>query len=366
MLLDVPFQNTKFLKYTPDPCPDGIEGYWVSTDEHIKNVPTYINQKCTGNSADARRDIPGLSTYVELSSDFSRNHCSNDVEYYNWNSKICLGGVYDEEGDVVDIRSEDMVNVNIRPEDKSMRHKRILFIGDSHMRGLAAMFLYWTCGYEYEPMNENNINQGDTKRVGDKDIQYFERTLSKLDHWKYAQKMEKEEGRQCSLFPDAKVCNLFSLACTDTTVAFLAIHDCNIDGAKFFKSFDYVVVNCGHHPASSLHYSFEKFDKTTAVFFREVKEYQKEDSVLIWLENTAQPLRADHFVKEYKDWRTLHRLILFDAIAKDNMEAAGLNMRIIPAFSSTLALYDKMCDCSHYSVVAKMPQLIRLLDILRS
>ena len=36
---------------------------------------------------------------------------------------------------------------------------------------------------------------------------------------------------------------------------------------------------------------------------------------VFWLQNTAQPLRQDKFTYIYKDWRTYHRLILFDAIA---------------------------------------------------
>ena len=40
--------------------------------------------------------------------------------------------------------------------------------------------------------------------------------------------------------------------------------------------------------------------------------------------------------KEYKDWRTYHRLYLFDSLAKAAIDKVGLNVDIIPAYQSTL------------------------------
>ena len=120
-------------------------------------------------------------------------------------------------------------------------------------------------------------------------------------------------------------------------------------------------------------------------------------SQVFWLENTAQPLRQDRYTFQYKDWRTYHRLILYDAIAKDLINDLNMAISVIPvpyvsvtlfsrslflffilhehtpyysflcmgkAFYSTLALFDKMCDCGHYDISAKFPQLLGLLDIL--
>ena len=36
----------------------------------------------------------------------------------------------------------------------------------------------------------------------------------------------------------------------------------------------------------------------------------------------------------------------------------------MPAWMSTLALFDKMCDCGHYAISAKYPQLLGLVDAI--
>lgn len=55
------------------------------------------------------------------------------------------------------------------------------------------------------------------------------------------------------------------------------------------------------------------------------------------------------------------RLILFDQIAKEELQSSMLAYRLIHAFESTLAVFDKMCDCAHYTPSAKMPQLLDFL-----
>lgn len=54
--------------------------------------------------------------------------------------------------------------------------------------------------------------------------------------------------------------------------------------------------------------------------------------------------------------------MLFHAIALEEMKKHELVFSVVPAFLSTLALFDKMCDCAHYPTSAKMPQLLGLLD----
>ena len=48
------------------------------------------------------------------------------------------------------------------------------------------------------------------------------------------------------------------------------------------------------------------------------------------------------------------------------MSKFDLDMKIVPAFQSTLALLDKMCDCAHYPTSSKIPQLLALVDLLSS
>ena len=49
-------------------------------------------------------------------------------------------------------------------------------------------------------------------------------------------------------------------------------------------------------------------------------------------------------------------------IAKQTLKTNKLRYQVITAFSSTLALYDKLCDCDHYTQSVKMPQLLQIID----
>ena len=172
---------------------------------------------------------------------------------------------------------------------------------------------------------ENIDLDEDTKPVGSKNIEYFERVLRKKDHWNFM----KSKGDKCEQYPNDPTCNLFSRGCTDTQFAYLAEHSCGIDSAKYdillplfkkentcaflthicyshvryFKDFDYVVLNCGHHPAAASHFTYENFENLIEDYFKAISEIRKqrtdkgESLQLFWLENTAQPIRADDFVK---------------------------------------------------------------------
>jgi hypothetical protein len=231
------------------------------------------------------------------------------------------------------------------------------------MRGLANLFMYYACGYHIESINLEE----ETKNIGEKKRSYYERTLEKKKHWKYAQ--GEDNGEKCSKYPDAPTCNLFSRACTDATFAYLDVHECHVDAAKLFPKFDYVIFNCGHHPASSMHYTFSQFESavTDLITFSKSEIFDhKATTEFFWVENTAQPLRADHFIFDFKDWRTYHRLFVFDSIAKSVFKKMNFEVKVVPAFHSTLALFDKMCDCAHYPASSKTPQLLSLLDALKS
>lgn len=78
----------------------------------------------------------------------------------------------------------------------------------------------------------------------------------------------------------------------------------------------------------------------------------------------AIPLHQDNNLIEYRDWRTYHRLLLFDNIVKEILKSIKY-VRVVPAFQSTLALVDKFCDCGHYPGGARLPQLFGLLDQIK-
>ena len=136
-----------------------------------------------------------------------------------------------------------------------------------------------------------------------------------------------------------------------------------LDGSE---EFDFVIMNCGHHPASKDHFSFQRFRSAVKLLLQSerVADAKKSNTHFFWLENTAQPLRQDHWVFEKQDWRTYHRLMLYDYIVREELSLASFPARYIPAFYSTLALFDKMCDCAHYVASARVPQLLGLIDMI--
>ena len=255
-------------------------------------------------------------------------------------------------------KDSNRAKIQFSVEESPLQGKKILFIGDSHMRGLASTFLYHTCGFK-EPASRFES----TRKVDDKDVEYFEKSLKKQDHWKFV-----KQNPKCESHPDDESCNLFSKACMNTQISYLGEHSCAIGAVEYFSEFDHVIMNCGHHPAASMHFTYDHFEETVRYFLEGALKVQKQKTEIkfYWLENCAQPIRADHFVHDFKDWRTTHRLIVFDSIAKDYISRLGLQMAIVPAFQSTLALFDKMCDCAHYPVAARMPQLLALLDHMKS
>ena len=63
--------------------------------------------------------------------------------------------------------------------------------------------------------------------------------------------------------------------------------------------------------------------------------------------------------------KSYHRLLLFSDIAKQTLKTNKLRYQVVTAFASTLALYDKLCDCDHYTQSVKMPQLLQIIDKIK-
>jgi hypothetical protein len=230
--------------------------------------------------------------------------------------------------------------------------KKILFVGDSHMRGYAELFMHLVCQYSLDKLSIIDPEILKTTQV-------FH--MNKAD-----KKICNSTTHGGSIDPS---CLLdFDWGCEQSTVGYLGSMYCAPDMVNHFEGYDYIIINCGHHPASQDHYSYDKYDSTVNKLFDTfIKKNVTNFAKLIWLENTAPPLRQDHWVIEKEDWRTYHRLILFDSLAKKAMKnrTDRLDIGLIPAFYSTLALFDKMCDCAHYPSSAKVPQLLGLIDAVR-
>jgi hypothetical protein len=140
------------------------------------------------------------------------------------------------------------------------------------------------------------------------------------------------------------------------------------------RGVDYVVANCGHFPAQSAHYTFGQFRDVIQRMIGKIVEFgillptveMKTPTTLFWLENTAQTLRQDEYIERTVDWRTYHRLTLFDAIVREEVKKTiPKQMHFVPAFQSSFAMFDKLCNCGHYPDSAIYPQVMSLLDVIR-
>ena len=71
---EVPGELTYFVPHACYNSPWGtIRGYWVSTDTHFTYPAVPINQQCTGNNGEARRDVKGLQTNILINRDFKKD-----------------------------------------------------------------------------------------------------------------------------------------------------------------------------------------------------------------------------------------------------------------------------------------------------
>ena len=181
--------------------------------------------------------------------------------------------------------------------------------------------------------------------------------------------MKDESKMQLFTVKDEQYCN-------GLTMAYLPLTNCESSIPDQIDGFNFAVINCGHHPASKLHYSYHKYHDAVSNLLDTLhgKRIKNEDGgrhwpLMLWLDMTAQPLRQDKYVIMKQDWRTYHRLMIFQAIAMKEIKGIdpgskypnAIKMQVIPAFASTLTMFDKMCDNAHYPNDAKIPQVQQLL-----
>lgn len=275
-----------------------------------------MKNECSGNVTD--QGSLKISTFIRVSDRVghpnSMINCSNDVSLYNFKKTACYypntyQSVNDIDGinkTIIDVSGLGMTdNTN---DYKDFVNKGVLFVGDSHMRGFAELFMHSVCRYRIE--DKTFIDQKVNSKVQEFHMNSYN-TNSKYD-----------EG------------------CENTTVGYLGAMFCTPDMIDKFPGYQYIIVNCGHHPASQSHYTFYMYRTVVAKLFDSFERKRVyEKAQLFWLENTGPILRQDYWVIVKEDWRTYHRLLLFDAIAKNEMsKKPSLDFGIIPAFYSTLGI----------------------------
>lgn len=248
------------------------------------------------------------------------------------------------------------------------------------MRGLADIFLFHVCEFEahnfFEKDERTEEGKADMRELdnGNYDVPntvaYVTKIFRNSENEDWIERSKKQHSSDyrkfCEDSPTDRDCRMYHPRCEGTHFGYMNAMFCQPGALDYFKDYKYIVMNCGHHPAATAEYSYRKYNTLVEDFFSEMRKRQVVgDRKLFWVENVAIPIHQDHNVIDYKDWRTYHRLLLFDYIAKQQakkfISSIG-QVRIAPAFQSTLAVFDKLCDCGHYPPSARMPQLLGLLD----
>ena len=202
--------------------------------------------------------------------------CANNVDMYYWNREICWNREGTSRGEEVDIRSP---NITEARSSQLFRNKKVLFVGDSHMRGLAELLIDQVCRYKVAANKVMFSNQGSS-------LQAVE--FKKADFAEYRAKMESK----CTLQRQEADCQrLFAEGCFGLTVAYNGQMLCEPDMLDVAANYDFVVFNCGHHPASKHHYSISTYRNAVRTLLRSEKVHAattNSRTKFFWLENVAQ------------------------------------------------------------------------------
>lgn len=113
-----------------------------------------------------------------------------------------------------------------------------------------------------------------------------------------------------------------------------------------------IITNCGHSfTVSPNKLTFQKYEQlitnyTTAIDdISSSRNYQKKQ--ILWVESPPPLLRQDSAVFENKDWKTLHRLHIFNQIANKIVKSKGY--AVIPAFQPLLPLVNRLGNFLSFS-----------------
>ncbi len=305
--------NAQNDKIRHDSCQKSLPGGWsrisqLKNDTHSSLFDSFQSANETrpisvhGGKLD--RVIP-LESFVEIDRNQNVTGCVVTVDNYEW--RPAAGCTWS--------------TTNVEEASKLLSHKKILILGDSHSRELIQSFIHhWAC----------KSGQGD---------------------FIYTQFLTKSEYRNDSIHcpglliehKDGQFCDLIDPRDT---------------------SYDLVVANCGHHPASDDHWSLQKYSNTVTHMLIDAMKNNFTNRNLVWMESPPQPLRQDHWVIDSKDWRTLHRLTLFNDFS--NRLFARHNFSVLYTFQPLLPFMECMCDAAHYiGPSVQQPVIQQFLQLLK-
>lgn len=282
------------------------------------------------------RDLE-LSTYIQVSNKLKSEKfdqtCPDHMELYEWKGSMNpMGAIISrdntlykelsssEPSRLAALKTPLLPFINKTTAAKILSHKFIHFYGDSHMCNLVELMIEWVCGTRFDGFLFDASH-------GAKGIcEHFLLHIGRAD--------------KCETYAQSFI------------------------GAP--KGNEYVINNCGHHPAGFNHWPPEKYATAINTLLEPMAKLGWTKKNYIWMESTAPMLRADKQVKQKKDWRTFHRIQLFNSIAHFHLKKYNFTS-IIPTFYSTLAVSDKLCDNNHYiSITTIMPHIQWLLHFLQN
>jgi len=132
--------------------------------------------------------------------------------------------------------------------------------------------------------------------------------------------------------------------------------------------FNLTVVNFGQHQADGAHQqTLTKFKAGVSSYTMQLqKQLNRKGSEhagrFAWHETNALPFRLDHYVQSFKDWRTYHRLQLYNEVTTPAFDK--LKVPVIPSYESTLDFSLHTRDIAHYPKSILMPQVHNILALL--
>lgn len=262
------------------------------------------------------------------------------IDYHNGDdralplrSMVPLGSEHDSKGCLMnaDLYSYEPLtgchwdHITADEASEILSQKKLAIAGDSHMRIFGNMLLKWACGIDM-PFQKG----------------------------KYTHHMIKNET---------------GTRCMGMSISYSANYYCSAQSFTWhpWKIEDFILLNCGHHAASQEHQPVDVYKETMINF---VKHANTSGSGIthknfIWLESNPQPFRDDGFVIDNKDWRTQHRLLLYNQIA--NSIFFRHNYTVMYGYQSLLPFTESMCDYAHYTATGALyPQFMQFLHIIKS
>ena len=285
-------------------------GHWVArqSDQALYNESVLVYEDAQRKFL---RGLP-LHSWVRLSTtaplrdvNGRKATCADDTNNFDW---------------VVSNTSEAAAVLTPTAAGQIMTGKRILFIGDSHTRTLMTHFMRWACGVNFPVVKHINT--------------------------------------QISI-PDT------ASRCAGLHASYVVEYFCATRTLPALKAHDFVMVNCGHHPAAGLgRYPLKDYKEIVRNLLDTAVSKGFNNSNFAWLESVPQPLRYDEWFRGYRDWRSYHRLNVYNYEA--NKLVTKANFSIVHAFSALMPFIDKLCDNAHYAVPeALMPQYQRILQRIK-